>query len=162
MHPDSQTIPFSSRAEFHELTLLCIQNADGRIQLFDPDFAVWQLGDSRVAEALQQFLGRRNTNRLQLEMHRTAHLQHNCPRFMALFKMFSHAIECRITPRNLQNLTDSFCLSDDIHLVRRFHADHFRGTATFNSAQDAQVTIERFSGIWTESLPGLHVTSLGL
>ncbi len=162
MQDETKTIVFSTRAEFLDLVHECVTHANTYLQLFDPDFARWSLGAPETVSALRQFLLLKSANRLQLSMHRSDYLQQNCPRFLMLLKDFDHAMTCRLTPKNLHHLTDSFCLADNSHLVRRFHADHFRGVATFHSPFDAQISYTRFAAIWAESLPGLHPTMLGL
>lgn len=162
MQQEPQSMSFATRSEFVELVRKCIGRSNDSLQLFDPDFAMWSLGTPETISVLRHFLMVKSTNRLQLSMHRTNYLQQSCPRFLSLLGNFNHAIECRVTPKNLQNLPDSFCLADNAHLVRRFHSDHFRGKASFDSPTDTQISSERFTAIWIESLPGLHATILGL
>ena len=126
-----------------------------RCDMFDPGL----LPCSRWARATSTprcavFLAR--GGHLQLAMHRSGHIERNYPRFLRLLNDYSHRIECRVTGRNLHQLTDSFCIGDGVHIVRRFHSDHMRGEAAFNMPQATEISAERFGGIWAESLPGLH------
>lgn len=157
---DKQVQAFSSRREFEQLLQLCLSRAHLRLQLFDPDFALWQLGSSATDAILRPFLA--GGGQLQLVAHSNAHLERNAPRFLRLLQDYGHAIECRLTHQNLRQLTDSFCIGDGRDLVRRFHADHLRGEAVFDSPPDTQVCTERFIAIWKESSPGLHVSTAGL
>ncbi|MES2933313.1 MAG: hypothetical protein V4805_07480 [Pseudomonadota bacterium] len=159
---DTHSIPFSSRTEFQNLALQCLGRAEQGIQLFDPNFLSWNLGSLETNAILRQFLISKQTNRLQLAMHDTLHIERECPRFISLLRDFSHAIECRVTPRTLHQLTDSFCMADGKHIVRRFHCDHFRGAATWDSEPDCNISSQRFSAMWEESTIGLHATTLGL
>jgi hypothetical protein len=68
----------------------------------------------------------------------------------------------RRSSQQLRQLTDSFCIADQRHIVRRFHADHFRGEAVFDSPEDTQIALERFITIWLESWAGLYANSTGL
>jgi hypothetical protein len=151
---------FSTHAEVNVHFLDCIKRSNANLLMFDPDFAVFPLGASTTDEALRAFMGR--GGHLQLAMHSTSHIERDYPRFMRLLKDYSHRIECRVTNRQLRNLTDSFCIGDGKHIVRRFHSDHMRGEAAFNAPQATEISHERFTGIWAESLPGLHATTTGL
>jgi hypothetical protein len=151
---------FDSHAEceahFHD----CLTRANASLLMFDPDFAVFPLGTRVNDEALRAFLGR--GGHIQIAMHSTAHIEREYPRFMHLLRDFGHRIECRVTNRPLRTLTDSFCIADGKHIVRRFHCDHMRGEAAFNAPQATEISNERFVGIWAESMPGLHATTTGL
>lgn len=162
MQQEPTAIKFSTRTEFWQLIRQCLARSGNRIQLFDPDFSSWPLGASDVTECLRHFLKLRKDNKLEVAMHKTGYLEQNCPRFLNLLEDFSHAVECRVTQRNLWQLTDSFCIADQLHIVRRYHCDHFRGEATFDSFDSTQICGERFAAIWAESIPGLHSKKLGL
>lgn len=157
---ESGVYPFASHAEFGQHLRACVQGSVATLHMFDPDFSVFPLGASDVDALLRDFL--RTGGHLRLAMHRTAHIERNYPRFLRLLKDYSHRIECRVTGRNLHQLTDSFCIGDEVNIVRRFHSDHMRGEAAFNMPQAAEISAERFRGIWSESLPGLHATTTGL
>jgi hypothetical protein len=151
---------FSSHLEFGMRFRECIARSTLGLQLFDPDFRVFPLGNSDVDAALRQFLAGGGT--LQLAMHRSEIIGRDYPRFMRLLRDFSHRIECRATPANLRQLTDSFCIGDAVNIVRRFHSDHMRGEAAFGSTAAAEISLERFNSIWLESRPCLHPTTTGL
>jgi hypothetical protein len=151
---------FSTHREFGARFRECIARSHAILQLFDPDFAVFRLGQSDVDAALRQFLA--GGGAIQLALHRSEHIVREYPRFVRLLKDFSHRIECRATPSNLQQLTDSFCIGDRVHIVRRFHSDHMRGEAAFDAPLATEISLERFGGIWLESRPCLHPTTTGL
>ena len=159
---EPQISKFSSHTEFGDLIRQCLERACHLVQLFDPDYSTWLLGGVEVVDTLRHFLRSGAFTRIELAMHGPTHLERNCPRFIALLAEYGHSIECRVTPRNLQLLTDSFAVSDGINTVRRFHADHFRGEAAFNSAAGAAICIERFNAIWSESRPILQNTRLSI
>jgi hypothetical protein len=130
------------------------------LQLFDPDFRVFPLGLADVDAALRQFL--LDGGSMQLAMHRSTHIEREYPRFLRLLKDYGHKIECRVTGKNLRHLTDSFCIGDRIHIVRRFHSDHMRGEAAFDAPAATEISLERFNAIWAETLPGLQPSTTGL
>ncbi len=157
---DKQTHPFSTRAQFEQQVQACVSRARLSLQMFDPDFAIWNLGSSSTDTELRRFLS--GGGHLQLVAHSNAHLERNAPRFLRLLNDYGHAIACRITHQSIKQLTDSFCIGDSRDSVRRFHADHFRGEAIFDSPPDTKPSSDRFETIWHESAPGLHATTTGL
>ena len=152
--------PFASRAEFQQQIQHILARASHELQLFDADFALWQLGSSASDALLRRFLS--GGGRLQLVAHNNSHLERDCPRLLRLLKEYGHAIECRLTSRALRQLSDSFCLADGRHIVRRFHQDHLRGEAVYDDPKATEVSAERFAGIWLEAGPGLRASTTGL
>lgn len=157
---EAQVIPFSSRTGFAQQLQTCLGRARRTLDLFDPDFALFALGSPDADQILRAFL--RDGGHLRLAMHRTSHLEQECPRFIRLVRDFGHQLECRLTSRSLRHLTDSFCIADGVDVVRRFHSDHARGEAAFGTAGAADICKERYAGIWEESTPALHATTTGL
>jgi uncharacterized protein YjiS (DUF1127 family) len=157
---DRQLIPFTMRAEFQQHLATCLSRAEHTLLMFDPDFSIWQLGSSASDAQLRRFL--QAGGRLQLVAHDGKMLERDAPRFLKLIKDYGHLIELRRSNPQLRQLSDSFCIADQRDIVRRFHADHFRGEAVFNGPQDLQTSLERFLTIWLESSPGLIANSTGL
>jgi len=157
---DRQTVPFSSRAEFAAQLRDAFSRARLTLDLFDPDFSLWTFDSAETAQLLRSFL--LNQGRLRLVAHTNSYIQRQCPRFINLLRDFGPNIDCRLTSKGLHQLTDSFCVADGRHQVRRFHADHLRGEAVFDAPDDTGVCIERFTGIFAESSPGLHANTTGL
>lgn len=155
-----QKYPFSTRAEFCVYVQRCLAGADQVLQLFDPDYALWELGSSATEAALRRFLT--GHGRLLLVAHRNAALERQAPRFLRLLKDYGHLIECRLTHPSIRQLTDSFCIADGRDIVRRFHSDHWRGEAAFHAPLETRLYLERFEAIWQESGPGLHAEATGL
>jgi hypothetical protein len=152
--------PFASRTEFEALLLDGFSRARLTLRLFDPDFAWWRLGHSQTDAQLRRFL--QGGGRLQLVAHSNAVLQRDAPRFLRLLSDYGHLIECRQTGKAIRHLTDSFLIADEIHIVRRFHSDHFRGEADFDAPASTQTSFERFEAIWAETVPGLQADTTGL
>jgi hypothetical protein len=155
-----EILRFDTRAEFQRQLRAVLERARGSLDLFDPDFCLFPLGDADVDAVLRRFLS--GGGLLRLAMHTSGHVERHYPRFLRLLRDHGHRIECRITSRGLRQLTDSFCIADDLHLVRRYHSDHLRGEAAFDAPQETDVPRERFSAIWEASQPGLHPTTTGL
>jgi len=157
---DRQVFPFTTKGGFVEQLSACLARAEHTLRLFDPDFAIWDLGGSATDAVLRRFL--KGGGRLQLVAHDGRTMEREAPRFLRLVKDYGHAIEIRRTNQSLRQLTDSFCIADDCHIVRRFHSDHFRGEAVFDGPVDINTPLERFLTIWDESGPGLFANSTGL
>jgi hypothetical protein len=151
---------FDTRAEFQRQLRAVLERARASLELFDPDFALFPLGDTDVDAILRRFL--QGGGMLRLAMHDSAHIERHYPRFLRLLREHGHRAECRVTHRGIRQLTDSFCIADGLHLVRRFHSDHLRGEAAFDSPHETDVPRERFVAIWDESRPVLHPTVTGL
>lgn len=151
---------FDTRLAFEAQVRACLAAARTRLDLFDPDFAVFPLGASDVEAALRAFLGRGGV--LRLAMHTPAHIERHYPRLLRLLRDYSHGAECRATPKGLRQLTDSFCIADDLHVVRRFHSDHMRGEAAFATPGAVDLPRHRFDAIWEESIFTLSSTRTGL
>jgi hypothetical protein len=157
---DPVALRFSTHLEFGSRFRECVARSTTSLQMFDPDFRVFPLGVSDVDAALRQFLA--GGGSIQLALHRPAHIEREYPRFVRLLKEFGHRIECRATPPGLRQLTDSFCIGDGVHIVRRFHSDHMRGEAAFDHPPATEISLERFGAIWLESRPCLHPSITGL
>ncbi len=151
---------FSTHLEFGARFRECIARSQTTLQLFDPDFRVFPLGLADVDAALRHFLT--GGGSIQLAMHRGEHIERSYPRFVRLLRDFNHHIECRVTGSGLRHLTDSFCIGDGVHIVRRFHSDHMRGEAAFDAPAATEISAERFGGIWIEARPCLNPTTTGL
>jgi hypothetical protein len=152
--------PFDTRAAFQQRLGDVLARARTTLVMFDPDYVPFRLGAPDVDAALRRFL--HDGGRLRLALHDAAHLEREAPRFLRLLRDYAHAIECRRTPRGLRDLSDSFCIADDLHIVRRFHSDHMRGEVAFDAPQQTELSRLRFDGIWAESQPGLQASVTGL
>jgi len=157
---ESRIERFDTRAQFQQELRSLLARARDTLDLFDPDFALFTLGTPETDAELRRFLHAGGS--LRLAMHDSAWLEREAPRFLRLLRDYSHRIECRVTPRGLRQLSDSFAIADGMHVVRRFHSDHLRGAAAFDAPQEADLPRERFTAIWAESLPGLSPTITGL
>jgi hypothetical protein len=157
---EPRTERFDTRTGFQQALRHLLARARATLDLFDPDFALFTLGTADTDAELRRFL--RGGGLLRLAMHDSAWLEREAPRFLRLQRDYSHLVACRLTPRGLRQLTDSFALADGVHVVRRFHCDHLRGAAAFDAPAETDIPRERFTAIWAESLPGLHPTVTGL
>lgn len=154
------TIRFDTRRDCEAQWRALLERAVQRLDMFDPDFAIFPLGAVDADALLRAFL--RGGGRLRLSMHGGAHVERHYPRFLRLLRDHGHLVECRQTPRLLRQLTDSFCIADGLHVLRRFHSDHLRGEAAFDAPEAVDLPAHRFAAIWGESRPILMSTVTGL
>ncbi|MDN4057165.1 hypothetical protein QPK31_02895 [Massilia sp. YIM B02769] len=153
-------IRFDTRRDCETQWRAVMARATRRLDMFDPDFAVFPLGASEVDAQLRTFL--MGGGSLRLACHDPAHIERNAPRFLRLLRDYSHLVECRQTPRALRQLTDSFCIADNLHVLRRFHSDWMRGEAAFDAPEAVDVPAHRFAALWEESRPALAASVTGL
>ena len=155
-----RTIAFDTRldcaAQFHA----CDDATTTTLFAFDADFAAFPLGGTSIDTALRACLAR--GARLRLALHDSAHIERHYPRFLRLLRDHGHLCECRQTPRALRQLTDSFCIGDGRHIVRRFHGGHMRGEASFDQPAACELAQRRFDAIWEASQPALQLFKTGL
>lgn len=149
--------PFDTRSAFQQHLASCIGAAQHTLCLFDPDFACWELGSSSMDAALRRFL--HGGGQLQLVAHQGQPLERSAPRFLRLIQAYQHRVALQRTHPALRQLSDSFCLADQSHLVRRFHSDHFRGEYSVHDAAEVKIYSDRFITIWLDSSPGLLASS---
>ena len=157
---EPRTIAFDTRLDCEAHFHACIEAARATLAVFDPDVAVFPLGSTTNDIALRAFLAR--GGRLRLALHDPSHVERHYPRFLRLLRDYGHLCECRQTPLTLRQLTDSFCIGDDRHIVRRFHSDHMRGEASFDDPPACELSQHRFEAIWQESHLVLQTSRTGL
>ncbi len=153
-------IRFDTRRDCETQWRAVMARATRRLDMFDPDFAGFPLGASEVDAQLRTFL--MGGGSLRLACHDPAHIERNAPRFLRLLRDYSHLVECRQTPRALRQLTDSFSIADNLHVLRRFHSDWMRGEAAFDAPEAVDVPAHRFAALWEESRPALAASVTGL
>src|SRR5205823_6224845 len=102
--PDSQEtndmaeptiLRFDTRAGFQHQLRAVLERGRQTLDLFDPDFSLFALGEPEVDAILRGFL--RAGGRLRLAMHASAHLERHAPRFLRLLRDYAHLVECRAT-----------------------------------------------------------------
>jgi hypothetical protein len=151
---------FDTRRELDAHWRALLERAQGRLDLFDPDFAAYPLGAPDVEATLRAFL--RAGGMLRLALHETLHVERACPRFLRLVRDYGDRVACRQSPRSLRHLSDSFALADGLHVVRRFHCDHMRGEAAFDAPAAVELPAHRFEALWEESRAALAPSITGL
>lgn len=153
---------FDTYAGYRQALAQVVALAEDRIVVFDPDLSETGLESSSSTAILTRFLGAERRTRLHIVLHRTSHVERQCPRLLALMRRHSHAIDLRQTPDDLRQLTDCFVVADARHGVIRFHADHPRGKLLLNHEVEVANWQRRFDDLRDLSSPALPPTTLGL
>jgi hypothetical protein len=83
---------FDTRAAFQQQLRAVLERAQASLDLFDPDFSLFTLGEQDLDALLRGFL--RGGGRLRLP------------------RDHGHQVECRLTSRGIRQLKDSFCIAD--------------------------------------------------
>ena len=148
-------------AEFED-ALDCLLARPGRaLRIFDRQLGGGYNGVRRI-QLLRDFLLANRNNRIQIVLHDTSNLQRDCPRFMELLRLFSHAISINETDPEAKGVHDPFCIMDVRDYVHRFHHDGPRGVLGLDDLATAQLLAQRFEEIWQASSPAASATTLGL
>ena len=153
---------FDTSAGFQGVVERLLEQPGRELRVFDPDGASLRLNDPARIAALDGFMSASRTRRLYLVVHQTDHIVRQCPRFLAFFARFSHAIQINRTHEHIRQLQDAFLVLDSQHYVRRSVAAFYRGAAGFGDDVEALSMRQRFMEIWEASYPGVSSTTVGL
>jgi hypothetical protein len=153
---------FRSRGEFGEAVLTALASCGHELALLDRDFADWPLDSPAGSTALEALLaGGTGAPRLRLLVSDPDWLERRAPRWMRLRLRYREAIGCRrLAPGHA--VTEGLLIGDRRHLLRRAHADRFRGRLSLASPAAAEPALRRFDALWDEAIPCLPATTLGL
>lgn len=148
--------------EYRQACETVIGLATQELLIFDRSLSAPKLEDKARADLLEVFLAADGHRRLRIVLHEPEQLRIRAPRLMQLFGRFSHLIEIRQTPDNLQHLADTHILADEGHGVRRFQYDQPRSALILNDPPSITPWRQRFEDLWQQSAPCLSVNSTGL
>ena len=153
----------NSRAEFHDALRSAIgQAADAQameIQLCDPDFADWPLGERAVVEQLVRWAGPRR--RLLVVAATFDEFARRHARWTEWRRAWSHVVECRVNDEVECEQFPSMCLVPGVMSVRMLDVVHHRGIAS-HDASDEQACREAIDAVSQRSMPAFPPTTLGL
>jgi len=160
--PATEYLRFDGEVEYQTAVDRLLAQEGRELRIFDPDLAPLKLNSPERVEAIGRFLRGSRTRRLYVVVHETDHLTRECPRMMALLKLFNHAIQIHRTHEEIRNLQDAFMVMDSAHYLRRPVAARFRGGLGLHDETEALAMRSRFVEIWSASFPGVASTTLGL
>lgn len=160
--PKSEYQRFESEAEFHAALDRFLEQSGRELRLFDSDLKALRLNSPARLAQLERFLRGSRTRRIYIVVHETDYLTRQCPRMMALLKLFTHAIQINRTHEEIRSLQDAFLVLDAQHYLRRPVAEAFRGAIGLHDETEALAMRSRFQEIWSASYPGVSSTTVGL
>lgn len=160
--PKTEYQRFEGEAEFQKALDRFLEQPGRELRLFDPDLKALRLNSPARVAQLDAFLRASRTRRIYIVVHDTDHLTRQCPRMLALLKLFTHVIQINRTHEEIRQLQDAFLVLDAQHYLRRPVADHFRGAIGLHDETDALAMRSRFQEIWAASYPGVASTTVGL
>lgn len=144
----------------HEALATAWSQRARRMVWVDPDFAAWPLDDAAWLQRLGEWL-RLPQRRLLLLADDFEGLRQRCPRFVALYPLWSHAIAAHSPlPEDAVELP-SLLLADSTVLVQLLDKDHWRGWSSFEPAA-LRLCQERVDALLQRSEPAFAATTLGL
>lgn len=160
MQPDA-TLLVRSRGEFHEAVLAALQATRRDLLLADRSFEDWPLESAAGSEALERVLLGDPRSRLRVLVADPEWLERHGARFAVLRHRHRDRIACRRIPVRLFDGT-GVLIGDRRHLLRRAHADRFRGRLSLSAPAEVEPVAVRHDALWDESTPCLSATTLGL
>ncbi|HEY6898723.1 MAG TPA: hypothetical protein VI279_15810, partial [Rhodocyclaceae bacterium] len=113
-------------------------------------------------EAIEDFLARGPDQRLRIVLHDIDHVEHYCPRLLALRGRFMQRLEFRQTTVELRHLRDAHLLADGRHGAIRFHMGQARGKHVSDDPVEIAPRWRRFDDLWDMSSSCLPATRTGL
>lgn len=160
--PKTEYGRFESGGDFQKALDRFLEQPGRELRLFDPDLKALRLNaPARIAQ-LENFLRGSRTRRIYIVVHDTDYLTRQCPRMLALLKLFTHAIQINRTQEEIRNVQDAFLVLDAQHYLRRPVAEFFRGAIGLHDETEALAMRSRFLEIWSASYPGVSSTTAGL
>jgi hypothetical protein len=139
-----------------------IASAERMLRIFERDLSDSGYRSPHRVELIEQFLRRRQGNRLLLVVHDARHLERDAARLMNLYRHYTHAVEIHQTLEAAKVATDALVLADDSHYWHRLHQDLPRAVVGSNDSAGARPLLQRFDEIWDASEAAASGTVLGL
>ncbi len=160
--PPPQRRLLTSRADFTTALNEVIGKATRTLRLFDPTMQEFGLNSPQREEQLRAFLLASRNSKIMIAVHDPRHITIDCPRLMRLLRPFSHAITIYRTNDAIRNIEDVLVIADDLHCLRKPHAERSNGALYFDDPAETRGWNNRFDEIWEQSTPSVSATTIGL
>lgn len=168
--PDSPLVdaswPFkiASHGEFvaavHDTVARARHHGVRRMVWADTDFADWPLDDVLLWPKLLEWL-KLPQRRLVLLANDYGQLAHRCPRFVAGYRSWSHAIQAFSPDPGDVGQLPSLLVAEGAAVVRLTDRQHWRGRASCDAAE-SRASLDQLDVLLQRSSPTFAVTTLGL
>lgn len=147
-------------AALHDTVALALQGAARRMVWCDADFADWPLDDAALWQRLSDWLRLPQRNLVLLARDYDS-LPRRCPRFVAGYRSWSHAIHAFSPGDDDAAELPTVLLADNVAVVQLFDPPRWRGRAG-SDAVDLLVWADRLDALLQRSSPAFAATTLGL
>jgi hypothetical protein len=147
-------------AALHDTVALAGQSAVRRMVWVDPDFADWPLDEAALWPRLVDWL-RRPRRQLVLLACSFDGLARQCPRFVAGYRLWAHAIHAFSPAEDDVAGLPSLALADDFAVLQLFDRQRWRGRIS-GEASELRVCAERVDALLQRASPAFAATTLGL
>ena len=157
--PDGGVWPrrIESQGEFvlalHEAVTLALQHPARRMVWVDPDFEGWTLDDAALWPRLVDWL-RLPQRRLVLLARDYEGLSRRCPRFVAGYRLWSHAITAFSPARDDEAALPSVLLVEVAGVVQVWDKERWRGRASADLSE-LRHWVDRLDAVLQRSSPAL-------
>jgi hypothetical protein len=131
------------------------------LQLMDPDFADWPLGERMVVEHLTRWGQQHARPTLTLVAHHFDVLQTRQPRFATWRRQWAHLVHCKTPVPALPTPLPTLLIAPGCAVIRLFDLRIFHGTLSTQAA-DMQHATEQFDAILQRSVDTFPASVLGL
>jgi hypothetical protein len=111
---------------------------------------------------IEQFLRRRQGNRMLLVLHETRYLERDAARLMNMYRRYTDKMEIHQTLDTAKVAADCLVLVDEASYWHRLHQDQPRAVVGYNDSAGARPLEQRFAEIWEASELAAPPTTLGL
>jgi hypothetical protein len=139
-----------------------IGGAQRSLQIFERDLVDPGYRNPHRIELIEQFLRRRQGNRMLLVLHETRYLERDAARLMSMYRRYTDTIEIHQTLDTAKVAADCLVLVDEASYWHRLHQDLARAVVGYNDSAGAQPLQKRFAEIWEASELAAPATTLGL
>jgi len=139
-----------------------IGGAQRSLQIFERDLSDPGYRNPQRIELIEQFLRRRQGNRVSLVLHETGDLDRDAARLMSMYRRYTDTVEIHQTLDTAKVAADCLVLVDEASYWHRLHHDLSRAVVGYNDGTGARPLQQRFAEIWEASEPAAPATTLGL
>ena len=144
----------------HEALAFALQHPARRMVWADPDFEDWPLDDAALWPRLVDWL-RLPQRRLVLLARDYEGLPRRCPRFVAGYRLWSHAITAYSPARDDEVALPGLLLVEEVGVVQLFDKERWRGRAS-GDVSALRPWVDRIDAVLQRSSPAFAATTLGL
>lgn len=162
MAPESRVELLTTMEESRIAIDRLIGGAQRSLRIFERDLSDPGYRDPHRVELIEQFLRRRQGNRVLLVLHETRYLDRDAARLMAMYRRYTDTMEIHQTLDAAKVAADCLVLADEASYWHRLNQDLPRAVVGYSDSAGARPLQQRFAEIWEASELAAPATTLGL